>query len=272
MCEEIKFEPTERTASSSVAMDTRSILRVPSLNSSASASASTARPTNLPEERSSVSSIGILDYTGSPLRQHTTAKYPANKFLAGHQLGPPAYVNYRPEEMNLTQDGWQLSSKYNGQGVWPGINGMMPSRKVIEIGHQTMSPYSPIRIRSSRGAPRRHSMSSSVNNSPSAVSSPLDDSSTTTSSSRGFPISNRGMGRRKIVVSTSTTGTVKGHSLDNTNDEVVMLKNLTATNLPTSDESQDKSIEVKFPRSSLKRKLPLMVPVPTKDEATTTSA
>jgi hypothetical protein len=254
MCEEMKFEPFDGTVSSS--LDTRSILRVPSLNSSTSAS--TTRPKNLPDH-----SIGIIDYTGSPLHQPTTTTYPTS-----HHVGPPAYVNYRPEEMNLTPDGWQFSSKYNAQGHWPGTNGIMSSRKVIEIGKQTLSPYSPIRIRSSRGAGRRHSLNNSVNNSPSAIVSQLDESSTSTSTVRGFPVSNRGMGRRNIV-STSSIGT-KRHSPVCTNDEVVMLTNLTSTNVSTSGDSQEKRIETKFPRSVLKRKLPLMAPVPM-DEVTETS-
>lgn len=261
----MKFEPIDGTISSTLALDTRSILRVPSLNSSTSNS--TTRPTNLPEAPSSISSVGIVDYTGSPLHQHTTTAHPASKFLGGHQLGPPAYVNYRPEEMNLTPDGWQFSTKFNGQGNWSSANAMIPSPKVIEIGQQTMSPYSPIRIRSTRGVPRRHSLSNSVSSSLST--SQMDDSNTTTSSSRGFPVSNRGMGRRKIGSSSSNATEV--HSSTKTNDEVVMLTNLKSNTFPTSDDSQGKSIEAKYPRSALKRKLPLMVPVPSADEATKTS-
>lgn len=261
MCEEMKFEPVDGTISSSLAIDTRSILRVPSLNSSTSAS--TTRPNNLSDH-----SVGIIDYTGSPLHQATTAAHPANKYLAGHHARPPAYVNYRPEEMNLTPEGWQFSSKYNTQGNWPSTNGMMPSRKVIDIGKQTLSPYSPIRIRSSRGAARRHSLSNSVTTSPSAIASQLDNSSTATSTVRGFPVSNRGMGRRTIVAA-SSIGT-KQLSPVSTNDEVVMLSNLKSTTASTSLDSQEKNIEAKFPRSVLKRKLPLMATVPM-DEVTETS-
>ena len=259
MCEEMKFEPVDGTTSS--ALDTRSILRVPSLNSSTSVS--TTRPKNLPDQ-----TIGIIDYNGSPLHQPTTTTHPANKYLAGHHVGLPAYVNYRPEEMNLTPEGWQFSSKFNAQGNWPGANGMIPSRKVIELGNQSLSPYSPIRIRSSRGAGRRHSLNNSVNNSPSAIVSQLNESSPSTSSVRGFPVSNRGIGRRNVVVS-SSIGT-KLSSPVCTNDEVVILTNLKSTKVSSSVDSQEKNNEAKFPRSVLKRKLPLMTAVPT-DEVTETS-
>lgn len=261
MCEEMKFEPIDGSISSSLAIDTRSILRVPSLNSSTSAS--TTRPNNLSDH-----SVGIVDYTGSPLHQPTTTAHPANKYLAGHHARPPAYVNYRPEEMNLTPEGWQFSSKLNTHGNWLDTNGMTHSRKVIDIGKQTMSPYSPIRIRSSRGAGRRHSLSNSVNNSPGAIPGQLDDSSTATPAVRGFPVSNRGMGRR-TVVATSSLGT-KRLSTVSTNDEVVILTNLKSTGISIKVDSQEKNIEAKLPRSVLKRKLPLMATVPT-DEVTETS-
>lgn len=243
------FMPSERATSTSMVMETRSILRVPSLNSSTSTSI--ARPNELPEERSSLSSISIIDFTGSPLHHHT------NKFPARHQLGPPAYVNYRPDEMNLTSDGWQFSNKYHSQEKWPNTTGTMPSRKMNEMGQQTISPYSPIRIRSSRGVPRRLSLSNSVSNSPSASTSQLDYPSSVTSFTQGFPVSNRGKGRLKIVASSSNS--TKDSSVK-TNDEVEILKNLKATNLSTLDDSQQKSNEGKFPSSVLKRKLPLMVP------------
>lgn len=260
MCEDMKYEPMEETISSSLAMDTRSILRVPSLNSSTSTPSS--RPNNLSEHegRSSMNSIGIVDYTGSPLHQQATKAHPAKSFLAAHQHGPPAYVNYRPEEMNLTPEGWQFSSKYNVQGNWPGTNGLMPPQNVVEMGQH-------IRIRSSRGAPRRLSLNSSINNSPSSITRQLDEPSTVTvsSSSRGFPVSNRGMGRRTVVVTSSVA--TKGLPSDRTNDEVVMLTNLKKTTVSASEDLPEKSNESKFPRSVLKRKLPLMVQVVTDEVA-----
>lgn len=258
----MKFEPSEGMTSSSLALDTRSILRVPSLNSSTSTPSSRPNQMSEREERSAMNAIGIVDYTGSPLHQQSAKAHLAKSFLVAHQRGPPAYVNYRPEEMNLTPEGWQFSSKYNVQGNWPGTNGLIPPQNVVEMGQH-------VRIHSSRGAPRRLSFNNSINNSPSSITRQLDDPSTVTvtSSSRGFPVSNRGMGRRTVVV-TSTVATKRLPSA-NTNDEVVMLTNLKKTTVSTSEDPPEKSKEAKFPRSVLKRKLPLMVPVATEEVANT---
>jgi hypothetical protein len=249
----MKFTPNNEAMASSLSADSRSILRVPSLNSSISISTRTAALSDQNER-----SVGIVDYTGSPLHHHSGQKHPvaANKFIVGEQHGPPAYVNYRPEEMNLTPLGWQLSSKYNAQRNWAGGHLTVPSRLVGESG-QIMSTYSPIRIRSSRGA-RRHSLGSVrpiSSNVSLANMSPTNESSETPS--RGFPVSNRGMGRRRIVAATNS----KGHTNESTNDEVLMLAETKSFNSPTTNETTEINVETKFPRSVLKRKLPLMASI-----------
>jgi hypothetical protein len=247
----MKFEPIYEKMAASLSADSRSILRVPSLSSSTSA---TTPHKSLSDQKER--SVGIVDYTGSPLHRHSVTSHPAdvNKFNVREQHGPPAYVNYSPEEMNLTPVGWQLSSKFNAQRNWNSTNPMIPSRLVGDSGR--VATYSPMRIHSSRG--RRHTMGGAghvCNNALIVNMSPSHDSSETTK--RIFPVSNRGMGRRRIVAVSNTKG--EGYESSN-GDEVVMLANVKSPSSPIANETSESSvsIELKVPRSVLKRKLPMM--------------
>jgi hypothetical protein len=253
MCEEMRFSSSDGVTSSTVALDSRSLLRVPSLNSSTSA---TYRSKAVSDhvDRSSLCSFSIVDYTGSPLHHHTILPHwvGVNKVTQGQQNGLPAYVNYRPEEMNRTPDGWQLSSNCHLQGNW--AVAAEKSSPVVGANEKTISPYSPNRIRSSRGAYRRSIGSASAENTQTTNTNKLNE--TGSSSKRAFPVSNRGMGRRNIVASTSIA---KGRSSIITNDEVVMLVKIQASSPHTSEQTSVQSSETNLPCSGLKRKLPIIV-------------
>jgi hypothetical protein len=270
LCDAMKFEPTADFMCSSFA-DSRSILRVPSLNSSTSsaprASISVSdytddSPVDSTDNQSlyarpTASTRTIVDFTGSVLHQHVVGPQvnPASMRI-GPKHGPPTYVNYCPEEINLTVNGWQLTSSSFSQRQRVGVNAAVtPEQQIGERG-QNIPPYSPLRIHSSRGA-RRHSLgsiSASNNNSALLRLSPTNELPVT--SSRGFPISNRGKGRRSIITKSSATRTY------DPDGAVTMLADMKSTSsvasvAPPVDDSPGKHAEMKLLRSVLKRKLPM---------------
>lgn len=68
---------------------------------------------------------------------------------------------------------------------------------------------------------------------------------------RGFPVSNRGMGRRNVATSVPSKSEIS-------NSDLIMLSKPDVHATPTVD-SVAKHAEAKVPRSVLKRKLPLML-------------
>jgi hypothetical protein len=252
----MKFVPIGTTSFS----DSRSILRVPSLastnnsaldrskNCSDYADGSSASTTDKQEGLSRPVSTTrmIVDYTGSPLRQYSVGLH------LEQRKDPPAYVNYSPEELNLAANGWKLSSSSKSHGPWPDPRHAGAGKSVGNEGGMIVSAYSPLRIRSTRGA-RRHSLSSvsACNSSTSIRSCPTDES--VMSRSRGFPISNRGKNRRSIAANPSA-----GRNYDSYSDrEIVMLSDVNTASGTTSDHSLSTNTDMKYPRSVLKRKLPM---------------
>lgn len=246
---------------SSSSVDSHSILRVPSLNSSSGVSDGRHAEMSEREEDSLTESTRnrshLPESKGPPHRRNSySSRYQsavwATSPSGGGRVyqGPPGFVNYIPEEMNLTSDGWQLASAQNlpSQGTWI-ISQNSTSSPPQQHG---MPPYSPIRIRSARGGTRRLPVSGS-----SSTSTPHVTSQSEASPSRSFPVSNRGMGRCRNV---ATTLPVKGNA--SSNDEVVMLAKPDASTVCSTMDltavKRDKRPEVKLPRSVVQRKLPLM--------------
>lgn len=247
--------------------DSRSILRVPSLastngvavnrskNVSDYIDGSSGSATDMQDglARSASTTRMIVDYTGSPLRHCSVGRNNSNavNMHFGQRNGPPAYVNFSPEEINLTANGWKLSSNSKSHGLWTDPRNVRATQNTENEGGQTLSPYSPLRIRSTRGA-RRHSLNSvsACNSSTSIRSSPSNDSAI--SRSRGFPISNRGKGRQTIVANPSVSRNYESFS----EGEILMLSDVNAAGT-ASDLSLSTNTDMKYPRSVLKRKLPM---------------
>jgi hypothetical protein len=149
--------------------------------------------------------------------------------------------------MNLTAEGWKLSQHTNqAPGQWQ--MGCHPATHPQQLGLRTqgMPPYSPIRIRSGRGARRL-----SLNSNASVHTGPSNETPT-----RSFPVSNRGKGRRHVAAALSSK-TNAG------NDEVAMLSKFENQEAPASDAAaEQQQVEAKLPRSVLKRKLPLSFTTP----------
>lgn len=260
----MKFAPVREGSFS----DSRSILRVPSLASTNGAAVN--RRMNVPDYSDvlSASSIDkqdelardvsttrmIVDYTGSPLRRYSIGLNNSNggNMHLGQRKGLPAYVNYCPEELNLTANGWKLSSSSKAQGPWTDARNAVAPQNMDNDSGQTVSPYSPLRIRSTRGA-RRHSLSSvSVcNSSTSMQSSPTEESAM--SRSRGFPVSNRGKGRRTVVASSCAS---RNYEKFSDGGDIVMLSDTNASSEAVG-HSLSTNTDIKYPRSVLKRKLPM---------------
>jgi hypothetical protein len=277
----MRFAPQgESKFSSSSSVDSRSILRVPSLNSN-SGSADTRhtdeRDDDVPSEtdrNGNSKSSAVTGFKGPSSRRHSFAVHngmwaasPLGNLRSTHQ--PPVFVNYRPEEMNLTPDGWQLSSNNNQTPPASWMNGQHLTTPPQPIGSgraNGMPPYSPIRIRSARGA-RRLSINGNAihhHSPPNGILPPPQHQPNETLSSRGFPVSNRGMGRRNVAATLSA----KSHQMKST--ELAMLsKNSTSAEPPQESVAMDvvvaaaavapaKSEDAKQPRAVVKRKLPLM--------------
>jgi hypothetical protein len=140
LCRDMQLVPETRTETTAVTHDDhsrRSILRVPSLATTTASSFSTSRRAS--------------DASG-----HTFDSAPKHQEPASPRQQPPAwadqpvFVNYRPEEMIMSQQGsWpdQGGMQAGMQGSWQQQGGMMIRSSL------GMPPYSPIRIRSGRGRP-----------------------------------------------------------------------------------------------------------------------
>jgi hypothetical protein len=259
----MKFAPIGTTSFA----DSRSILRVPSLASTNNTTVNRSKngselvdgdfASTSDNQDGLVRSISatrmIVDYTGSPLRQYAVGLHNSNAVLPfGQRKGPPAYVNYSPEELNLTANGWKLSSSSKPRGPWTDPCTAGARQNTDNEGGQIGSPYSPHRIRSTRGA-RRHSLNSvsACNSSTSVRSSPTDE--TMMSRSRGFPVSNRGKSRRTVAANLVTSRNFESYSAG----EIVMLSDVNTSSGAVSDRSLSTNTDIKYPRSVLKRKLPM---------------
>lgn len=240
--------------------NSRSILRVPSLATSGSNDAGSGR--ELPLENEYTRSNGS-SYTGTP--PHGRHRSPSEHRSPGgwvsspssyHSLmgQPPVYVNYRPEEMNIMESTRQYCT---GKAMQPGPhqpNLWMHSRPLStvhpqHVRSQVMPPYSPIRIRSGRGAHRMsiNNISSSNGNHATIRSTSSGESlsnGSTIASKRLFPVSNRGKGRRNVA----TTIHVHSSSATDGSESLNMLAHF---------EERDKMEEAERSSSDLKRKLPL---------------
>jgi hypothetical protein len=237
LCTEMKFAPIGESNKPSFT-DSRSLLRVPSLASSNGSAVVRSKIATDQIDGSSVSKTdkqdvlvrslssarNVVDYTGSPLCQHSAC-----------------YVNYSPEELNLTANGWKLSSGSNTHGSWTGLYSAGATQTTVYEREQNAPPYSPLRIRSTRGSRRSNS---SLRPNPSHES--------TMSRSRGFPISNRGKGLRTFVANSVANRNYDSYS----EGEIAMLSDVNTALASTPDQSPSKNTDVHL-RSVFKRKLPM---------------
>lgn len=222
---------------SSTSVDSRSILRVPSLASTAGSHET--RPSARSEHEDCALALfeakhqarsnnsNVRDFTGTPMRRQSILvangsspwATPPVRMHSGH--GPPVFVNYRPEEMNLKAESWPFHPTNQAPVQWMGGGHPTTPPQRLGVRTQGMPPYSPIRIRSGRGA-RRLSMGN--NNAPHVTSGP----STDPSPSKSFPVSNRGMGRRNVAAALSRQANAG-------NDELTMLSKTEDKDLLPSD-------------------------------------
>jgi hypothetical protein len=276
LCYDMRFAPQgESKFSSNSSVDSRSLLRVPSLNSnsgSADKRHTDERDDDAPSEADrnghSQSSV-VTGFKGPSSRRHSFAVH--NGMWAASPSGmlrstrqPPVFVNYRPEEMNLTPDGWQLSSNNNQTPPASWMNGQHLTTPPQQIGGRAngMPPYSPIRIRSARGARRLSINGNAIHRHSSPIGIlPSQQPPNETLPSRGFPVSNRGMGRRNVAATLSA----KSHQMKST--ELAMLSKASTAEPPESiamdvavaaSTVATKGEDVKQSRAVVKRKLPLM--------------
>jgi hypothetical protein len=221
----------------------RSILRVPSL-ATRSTSSETHRASNHQSSPGSdglerlsnaaTSGFGKVNYNSINVPIKGNYGYPVGGFTAWTPHGTgnpntigsghPAFVNYRADEMVMMDHNHQQQqlhfkfSSGNGTSIlqprWPmNVGGDVqahqpPSSPTSSpIVAQRIPPYSPIRIRSSRGRSRH--LSSSIppgrHTPPTTAGLAMDVGISSSSSftpsgppARSFPVSNRGMGRRPI--------------------------------------------------------------------------
>jgi hypothetical protein len=277
---------------------TRSILRVPSL-ASASGSVETHRAGNQQPRvedsnriRMLTSSMndGRIDYSsitagvGSLKDNSCSGDYSGYSGRMGNGTGP-IFVNYRPEEMVSADQqqhrSYSMPSKqmnwgredHHVPGGHPSRTGTPPTPPVASpVVMRGMPPYSPIRIRSSRGAHRqaaplgRKSPSLMTDTSSSLSSAPRPHPA------RTFPVSHRGMGRRPIPPPppvTSRNHGVDGDQLFFSTGELQMFKKsemehessnrigspLTSTNGRTDIEKEPDSLSNSgVPLESLKKR------------------
>jgi len=278
LCQEMKFAP-ENVEGLIKVDDSRSILRVPSLatagSNDAPSSSSEHQDKDPARNSSNSSAAGGSSYTGTPPHHHAAnntrhrspfahrgaaASWGTSPSSVRSAVGPPIYVNYRPEEMNMAANTevWQY---YPGKAAPPPPGSWMHGHAAAQhpgaqqggnVRAQGMPPYSPIRIRSTRGAPRRLSLSS--NAAASIRHTPSGDSSSTvpSASTRSFPVSNRGKGRRHVAASLSSKSVASDVGSSET---LTMLQNKKPDT--TTTEAGGGSAEGDRSRSPLKRKLPL---------------
>lgn len=156
--------------------DTRRILQVPSLASNAGVNAPIAKPSNAEDDSARPRARdGAPYFPGHPFHPHW-----------GPMAGGPVFVNYRPDEASMS-DIWPF---YPKQWV-----GSLPPQDSAR-GQSQGPPYSPIRIRSGRGAGR---LGANRNPTSSQESSPTQGSgapAVPAPARSSFPVSNRGRGRR----------------------------------------------------------------------------
>lgn len=118
----------------------RSILRVPSL-ATASLDGGRSAANSTTASRTSSRDYSDRSPTGSPSQQqHHQHLYGSSAAAWAEHGRQPIFVNYRPEEMNMRR-----------QGSWQSGGGGGGAMMMIPASQSSMPPYSPIRIRSSRG-------------------------------------------------------------------------------------------------------------------------
>lgn len=279
LCRQMRFSPPpDLNVTKSMAPTTppsgraASILRVPSLTSTTGSSehrphledGSSSEVRKQHTRNNSVATDLTLSTTSPATRSpqfgsHGWTSSPSG--MHGVNAGPPpVFVNYRPEEMHLAREAWQFygtskTSPHHHPAHHPGQ--WMPSEHGA-LRTQGMPPYSPIRIRSARGARRL-----TLHGTPSRESPPL--TAAAAAATRGF-VSNRGKGRR-VVASTLSSQTRSNAA----NEDVEMLASQQQQQQPeesnTKEEAKDeetpapspppKAEKQERPRpTSLKRKLP----------------
>ena len=286
-----------------LADDSRTILRVPSL--ATAGSSDTPSLSADPQDKDPAPS----NYSGNaPATPRHRTRFGHRGGSAGvwgtppssvrSNTGPPIYVNYRPEDM-VTTEGWAAHAPYSypskqpqpqppsSSNAWMHAQGLHGSTNVHTTTHQAMPPYSPIRIRSGRGA-RRLSNASAVRH-----TSSFESASTAASAvppPRTFPVSNRGgKGRRTDFSSNSNFSTPTSmKSIADGSEALTMLAKMGEQHQLLQQQQQQQHheqqqllksgdsthVDETERRNVLKRKLPLSnsssrTPTPAVDAAST---
>jgi len=266
--------------------DSRSILRVPSLATAGSGETPSSGHDSQDKDlaRNSASS----SYTGTPPTNarhrspfgHRVGGWATSPSPVRANVGPPIYVNYRPEDI---AEAWAHQySNYPGKqgppppGPWMHAHAPTPPNGVGGNSAalrtpQGMPPYSPIRIRSGRGA-RRMSNSTAIRHTSSSESI-ATASTVAASSTRSFPVSNRGKGRRNIAAtlssnckssSSSPEGSEGLNMLAKMGEQHQQQQQLKPQETTTTNEESER-------RNILKRKLPLSSSTPSTAKVDTAS-
>lgn len=255
--------------------DSRSILRVPSL--ATAGSGETPSPGADPQDKDQGRSSASSSYTGTPPTNarhrspfgHRGGGWATSPSSVRANVGPPIYVNYRPEDM---AEAWAHQySNYPGKQGPPTPGPWMHSHAGPTPHHgvggnaaalhspQGMPPYSPIRIRSGRGA-RRMTASAGIRHSPSSESTSTV-STMAASSTRSFPVSNRGKGRRNIAASLPNNIKSSSHNNPEGSEGLTMLAKMGEQQQQQQQELKPQETgstnEESERRNILKRKLPL---------------
>jgi hypothetical protein len=135
----------------------RSIIRFPSL-----ATASTETPSFTSRRALSTETPSFTSASGHTFDSTPKGQEPASPRQQHHQQHPawadqPVFVNYRPEEMIMQQQGSWQEQQQQQQGASMSRQGSWQQQQqqggMMIRASQGMPPYSPIRIRSTRGRP-----------------------------------------------------------------------------------------------------------------------
>lgn len=205
LCHEMRFSPSAKDIAEIPSLGARAILQVPSLASTAAASDHTGRR-GMEEEKKE----------DSP----NTGRQGSSPWANSQMVGGPISMIYHPEIMASSS----AASSYTDSPNW--------------AGHRYLPSYSPIRVRSGRGAGRLPMSRGRVTGQPESQSGAPPRSS--------FPVSNRGRGR-SVVRRPSVPG-------------MTMESKPVVTTPPDSSSHVSPSTPPKriTPRPILKRKLPMM--------------
>ena len=288
--------------------DSRTILRVPSLATAGSSETPSSGPDAQDKDHSRDSACSSFSGTSPTNPRHRSPFGHRGGSVNGWStspspgranVGPPIYVNYRPEDM-MTES-WAAHSAYtysgkqphpqplnsstawmHGQGPPPTPHGSSNLRN--NGAPQGMPPYSPIRIRSGRGA-RRLSNASTIRHASSSES--VSTTVMPAAPARTFPVSNRGgKGRRTLMApvlssnnSTTSASATMIQSIADGSEALTMLAKMGEQHQQEQQQQQllmshdVTPVDEADRRCGLKRKLPLSTsssrtPTPAVDAAT----